>query len=199
MRAAASLRLSNAMAAQTEYYDEEEERRPARRRRTSAARRSLDRPRRFDRRPRPAGRDRDHDVSRGADARRRGAGAVGGGRMAVGGRARDHHPGAAVRADIEADVQKAVTLAPRDARVATAGAYSKENGPAAGALARQRPRARRAAGAAPDRGADRARRAAGSCVLRKRSPRKSPARASTIIAAGSTACARWRAAPWWWA
>ena len=83
------------MAAQTEYYqEEEEERTPVR----AVVADALPRgdasivPANSISGARAARRDRHHDVPGLADARRRRAGALGGGRMAVGGRARDHHP-----------------------------------------------------------------------------------------------------------
>ena len=75
--------------------------------------------------------------------------------------------------------------------------YSKEESARpARAVARQRAVARRPAGAAHDRGASLpsgARSISRRCA--RRWPSRSPARASTIIAAGSTACAPWRRPP----
>ena len=91
-----------------------------------------------------ARRHRDHDISRRADARRRGAGALGRGRMAVGGRARGHDPDAAVDGrDIEADVRRAA-----GARICHSGRGGRARlhqgriREPAGAVARQGARAR---------------------------------------------------------
>ena len=99
--------------------------------------------------------------------------------------------------DIEADVAKAVALAQATPGIAGVRPYTQGGiRPAARALARQRARARRAAGAAPDRGAVGRGEPPDLAALAPAAARRFPARRSTIIAVMSTACARWRAAPW---
>ena len=153
-------------------------------------------PKRLDRRPRAGGGRRDHDVPRLADHRRGHAGARRRRRLAVRGRARGHDPGAARgrAATSRPRSRRAVEIARAFPGVAEVRAYSKEESarllePWLGSRAR----ARRSAGAAHDRGAARARRGARSRAAAQGCwPSASPARASTIIAPGSTACARWR-------
>ncbi len=113
----------------------------------------------LDLRPRARRRRRHHDVSRLAHHRRRDSGRFGGERMAVGRRARSHHPGhPRAGRDIDATVDKAASVArnfPGIARGAPLHQGAIER--AARAVARQRAHARRIAGAAADRGADRGR------------------------------------------
>ena len=117
-------------------------------------------------------------------------------RLAVRGRARGHDPGAARRP--AAISRPTVRKRGRDrARVRRhrrgAALYQGGIGAPARALARQRACARRPAGAARDRGQARAGADARSrAALRKTLAEQGAGRhRSTIIAAGSTACARW--------
>ena len=101
--------------------------------------------------------------------------------------------------DIEADVRKAVEIARAAAGIADVRAYHQGGIRQAGrALARRRARARGTADPAHDRRqacCPARRRISPRCA--RRSPPRCRAPASTIIAAGSTACAPWRAPPSW--
>ena len=121
----------------------------------------------------------------------------GGERMAVGRRARGHDPGPSRR--------RAATSTPTSTRRRRSRARSPAS-PRCGPIRRRNPRkllepwlgsglvARRSAGAAPDRGQARVRRRARSRAVAARCwPSRCRARRSTIIAAGSTACAPWPA------
>ena len=159
---------------------------------------NADRAQATDRRARAGRGRRDHDVSGLADHRRGHAGASRG--RATGSRrsrARSRSRcGRAAGRDIEADVARGrrhrrggFPASP------TCGLLQGGIGAAARAMAGQRACARRPAGAAPHRRARlRRRRARSRATCARRSPSRCRLRASTIIAASSTACAPWRGA-----
>ena len=187
------------MAAQAEYDDEEP---PARAEaqaeaEDSAAARSLDRAGRLDLRPRAARRHRHHDVSRGTHPRCRRAGALVGRRLAGSRRARGHDP--------DPPRGPAQHRGGRAARDGDRAGYARHCfraavqqggiGSAARAVARQRARSRRTAGAAHRRAEGGRGRGAGlreAAPAACRGPRRHARRSSRTHRA---ACARSRAAP----